>query len=442
MRTLPLFHRLDGRRCLVVGGGVVAARKVRWLVEVQAAVEVVSPDLCEELQSLAAEGALTYKARTFQRDDVAGAALIIAATDDRSVNIEVAEAAGLHNIPVNAVDDAELSTVIFPSIVDRDPITVAISSAGESPTLARWIRARIEVLLPQNTGWFAGFLGDKRRALKALGEEPPRSFWEALVEAGPERAVETFETLRSTPDTREVGQVAIVGAGPGDPELLTIKAMQLLQSADLVLYDNLVNREVLSYARRDAEQRYVGKKRAFDGTLQEDINRQLFEAAEAGLNVVRLKGGDPFIFGRGGEEIATLAGRGIPCVVVPGITAALGASSYAGIPLTYRNVALSVRFITGHVARGSQALNWSELAQPDQTLVFYMGLFRLAQITEDLQEAGVDGQMPVALVENATLPEQRVVEGTISDIAEKAERFEVSGPTVVIIGHVVRFRTA
>ena len=248
------------------------------------------------------------------------------------------------------------------------------------------------------------------------------------------------ERLRAEKDDRPAGHVAIVGAGPGDPELLTLRALQLLQEADLVLYDNLVGQGVLDYARRDAERRYVGKKRAFEGTRQADINRQLVEAAEEGLKVVRLKGGDPFVFGRGGEEIATITGRGIRCTVVPGITAALGAASYAGIPLTYRNVALSVHFITGHVASGSEALDWQALAKPQQTLVFYMGLFNLGRIAQALIAAGVSPDMPVALVERATLPEQRVVEGTLAGIAEAASAAEVSGPTTVIVGEVVRFR--
>ena len=438
MRALPLFHRLEGEPCLVVGGGVVAARKVRWLVKAGADVHVVAPELCEELRAMET---LRYSERKFAEDDVANVRLVIAATDVDEVNAQVAQAARTLNIPVNVVDNGELSTVIFPSIVDRDPVTLAISTGGESPTLARWLRGRLEVLLPRNLGWLAQFLGNKRRELAAHGETPPRAFWEAIVAAGADRAETTFAELRSAEPKARKGQVAIVGAGPGDPELITVKALQLLLNADLVLYDNLVNAEILDYARRDAELRYVGKKRAYEGARQEDINRQLVEAAENGSNVVRLKGGDPFIFGRGGEEIATIAGRGIDCIIVPGITAALGAASYAGIPLTYRNVSLSVRFITGHAARGSQDLDWSGLAKPDQTLVFYMGLFNLREIAAQLVKAGLASETPVALVENATLPDQRVVEGTLKNIGERAEEEGVNGPTTVIVGEVVRFRS-
>ncbi len=441
MDVLPLFHRLADRRCVVVGGGVVAARKIRWLVKARASVDVIAPAVCSEVAELAEGGIVNHIDDLFMEHFLDGAVLVIAATNDKTVNTSVAEAAKQRNLFVNVVDDGELSNVIFPSIVDRDPVTIAISTGGEAPTLARSLRGRLEALLSKDLGRLAEFLGAKRRELRALGEQPPRAFWEAIVAAGPDHAEATFDRLRKGDSSAAVGQVAIVGAGPGDPELLTLKALQVMQSADLVLYDNLVNAQVLEYARRDAERRYVGKKRAVEGSRQEDINQQMFEAASQGLNVVRLKGGDPFIFGRGGEEIATLAGRGIPCTVVPGITAALGAASYAGIPLTYRNVSLSVRFITGHIARGSIDLDWQSLARPDQTLVFYMGLFKLKEIAEGLVEGGMSAQTPVALVENATLPSQRVLEGVLADISERSEAAGITGPTAVIVGEVVRFRT-
>ena len=437
MRYLPLFHRLDGRPVVVAGGGVVAARKIRWLRKAGADVRVVAPELCEEL---AQDESIEHVARKFEPDDVEHAVLVVAATNSAEVNEQVAIAAEAHHVPVNVVDDIVNSNVIFPSIVDRDPVTVAISTSGEAPTLARWLRGRLEVFLSARLGEVARFIGAKRREWLERGERIPRQVWEQVVEAPPDQAQATFERVISE-ERPAVGQVAIVGAGPGDPELLTIKALQLMQNADLVLYDNLVNREVLEYSRRDAERRYVGKKRAFDGTRQEDINEQLVSAALAGQNVVRLKGGDPFIFGRGGEEIATLAGRGISCVVVPGITAALGAASYAGIPLTYRNLSQSVHFVTGHRARGTVRLDWEMLARPEQTLVFYMGLFNLDEIAGELVRAGMAPEVPVALVEHATLSNQRVHECTLADAAQTAERQDVSGPTTVIIGEVVRLRT-
>lgn len=350
MDYLPLFHKLTNVRCVVVGGGIVAARKVRLLNSAGAQVVVVAPELCEEILGSVAADRLIHVARTFVDSDLDGAVLVIAATDDVAVNRLVSESARARNTPVNVVDDAELSTVIFPSIVDRNPILVAISSSGKAPTLSRQLRGRLEAMLPRQTGAFAEYLGRKRLEMRALGKRLPRSSWERLAALGPERAEAAFDEIAL--ETRpSIGWVGIVGAGPGDPELITLKALQLLQRADVVLYDNLVNRAILDYARRDAEQIYVGKKRAFTGARQDDIHERMLTAAKAGKNVVRLKGGDPFIFGRGGEEIASLVEKGVQCIVVPGITAALGAASYAGIPLTYRNLSQSVRFVTGHRAR-------------------------------------------------------------------------------------------
>jgi len=436
---LPLFHKLTNVRCVVVGGGIVAARKIRLLKSAGAQVVVIAPDLCEEiLASLAVDG-LTHIARPFSESDLDGAALVIAATDDVAVNRLISEFARGRNTPVNVVDNAELSTVIFPSIVDRNPILVAISSSGKAPTLSRQLRGRLEAMLPKQIGAFAEYLGRKRLEMRVQGKRLPRSAWERLAALGPERAEAAFDDIAL--ETRPaVGWVGIVGAGPGDPELITLKALQLLQRADVVLYDNLVNRAILDYARRDAEQIYVGKKRAFTGARQDDIHERMLSAAKAGKNVVRLKGGDPFIFGRGGEEIASLVEEGVQCIVVPGITAALGAASYAGIPLTYRNLSQSVRFVTGHRARGSIEIDWRDFAKPGQTLVFYMGLFNLPQISALLIENGLAPETPAALVENATLPQQRVLVGTIADLPDRASEVGIDGPTTVIVGEVVGVR--
>ena len=439
MDYLPLFHKLTNARCVVVGGGIVAARKIRLLISASARVIVIAPELCEELSEQLAVDKLTHIARLFETSDLDGATLVIAATDDSAVNQLVSESAQARNIPVNVVDDAALSTVIFPSIVDRNPILIAISSSGKAPTLARQLRGRLEAMLPKQIGAFAEYLGRKRLEMRVLGKRLPRSAWERLAALGPERAEAEFETIsaESAPTT---GWVGIVGAGPGDPELITLKALQLLQRADVVLYDNLVNRAILDYARRDAEQIYVGKKRALTGARQHDIHERMLTAAKAGKNVVRLKGGDPFIFGRGGEEIASLVEEGVQCIVVPGITAALGAASYAGIPLTYRNLSQSVRFVTGHRARGSIEIDWPDFAKPGQTLVFYMGLFNLPEISALLIENGLAPHTPAALVENATLPQQRVLVGTIADLPEKALAAGIDGPSTVIVGAVVGVR--
>ena len=417
----------------------MAARKVRLLSSAGARVVVIAPALCEELSERLAADQLTHLSRLFELPDLDGAALVIAATDDAVVNRLVSESAAARNIPVNVVDDAALSTVIFPSIVDRNPILIAISSSGKAPTLSRQLRGRLEAMLPKHIGAFAEYLGRKRLEMRALGRRLPRSAWERLAALGPERAEAAFEEIASQ-STPTVGWVGIVGAGPGDPELITLKALQLLQRADVVLYDNLVNRAILEYARRDAEQIYVGKKRAFAGTRQDDIHERMLTAARAGKNVVRLKGGDPFIFGRGGEEIASLVEEGVQCIVVPGITAALGAASYAGIPLTYRNLSQSVRFVTGHRARGSIEIDWRDFAKPGQTLVFYMGLFNLPEISTLLIENGLSPHTPAALVENATLPQQRVLVGTIADLPAKALAVGIDGPSTVIVGEVVSVR--
>lgn len=437
---LPLYHRLAGARCVVVGGGAVAARKVRLLRAAGASsIHIIAPDLCPELQELRDHGDITHLARRFSPGDTAQATLIIAATNDDAVNAAVSAEAQAARIPVNVVDDAALSTVIFPGIIDRSPVIVAVSSSGRAPTLARLLRTRIEILLSKRLGAFADFIGHKRAEMKAAGRRLRRDQWERLAAADPEQAEAVFAGLlaESPPPT---GWVAIVGAGPGDPELITLRGLRLLQRADVVMYDNLVNREILDYARRDADQVYVGKKRAFASTRQEEIHDLMLLAARSGKNVVRLKGGDPFIFGRGGEEIESLAGEGIPCIVVPGITAALGAASYAGIPLTWRNLSQSVRFVTGHRARGSIDIDWSDFAKPAQTLVFYMGLFNLPEICARLLQHGMPGRTPAALVENATLPSQRVLEGTVETLAEMAAAAGINGPSTVIVGEVVRYR--
>ncbi|MEZ5596755.1 MAG: siroheme synthase CysG [Pseudomonadales bacterium] len=436
MDYLPLFHRLTDAEVLVVGGGDVALRKVRLLRDAGASVRVIAPDIAPEILSMAG---VRHEHRAFTEADVSGVRLVVAATNVPDVNREVSLAARAANIPVNVVDDASLSTVIFPGIVDRGPVVLAVSSSGRSPTLTRMLRARIESILPRRLGELAEFLGNKRAELKRAGKMLPRSAWETLVNTPPEALEQTFARLLQEP-VRPTGWVALVGAGPGDPELVTLKALQFLQQADVVLYDNLVSAAVLDYARRDARRVYVGKKRAFSGARQEDIHRQMLQAAQAGLNVVRLKGGDPFIFGRGGEEIATLVEEGVQCVVVPGITAALGAASYAGIPLTYRNQSQSVRFLTGHRARGSVDIRWQDLVAPGQTLVFYMGLFNLPDISGQLIEHGMPADTPAALIENATLRNQRVLTGTIGSLAEQATAAAISGPSTVIVGHVVLHR--
>jgi uroporphyrin-III C-methyltransferase/precorrin-2 dehydrogenase/sirohydrochlorin ferrochelatase len=447
---LPLFVDLRGRSCLVVGAGTVARRKIDLLLRAGARITVVAPEVCDEVAALGAAGRIEIEPRRFRDADVAERSLVVAATPDQTVNASVYRAARAANVLVNTVDAAASSTAIFPAIVDRDPVLVAVSTGGSSPTLARTVRAWIEAALPRELGRLATFVRARRTAvaqrMTSVGSR--QKFWQAVIE-GPvaelamrgrdEEAASAFDDQlrRGVPS----GSVTLIGAGPGDPELLTLKGLRALQRADVVMYDNLVARPILDYARRDAELVYVGKKRRFPGIRQESINALLVDHARAGRNVVRLKGGDPFVFGRGGEEIASLAGEGVDCLVIPGITAALGAASYAGVPLTYRSVAQSVRLVTGHRANDEINLDWCDNADPTQTLVIYMGLFGLEEIMSRLMRGGTPGDVPAMLIEHATLPAQRERVATVATIAAAARQAQVEGPTTVIVGEVIRYRT-
>lgn len=448
MDYLPLFIDLRGRQCLVVGGGAVAARKIERLCQVGARVCVVAPQLSARTRALIAEHGLDHRARTYEPTDVEGMALVVSATENGDVNARVFADATAAGILVNSVDMPALSNVIFPAIVNRAPVIVAVSTGGRSPTLARTVRTWIEARLPPQLGTLADFIGAHRERIKtALNSVAERQrFWERIIN-GPvaeqvllgdatraERAFE--EALKAT----DHGFVALIGAGPGDPELLTLKALRLLQSAEVVLYDNLVNRKILEYARRDAELIYVGKRWRAASTRQEDINALLVAEAAGGRTVARLKGGDPFIFGRGGEEVEALRAAGIDCILVPGITAASGASSYAGIPLTHRQVSQSVRFVTGHRASNRANLDWPELAKPGQTLVIYMGLPALAEIAANLIHHGRSPDTPAALISKATLPDQQVITGTLRSLPEQVRESAIGGPTTIIVGEVVAYR--
>jgi len=458
MDYLPLFLKLDGRPALVVGGGRVAARKVELLLRAGSRVTVVAPEVSEELQQLAAQGDLRIIRERFAPPHVEGAVVVVGATGIREVNAAVSAAAQAKHIPVNVVDDPAASTFIFPAIIDRSPIVVAISSAGHAPVLARHVREKLEALLPARLGALARFMGARREAVKRTLRTPARrSFWERIasgivgqrVLAGDESgAGASFEReLRTSSLTRSaatggrgLGECYLIGAGPGDPDLLTLRALQLLQQADVILYDRLVPEGVLERARRDAERVFVGKE-AGNHTAQARINELLVRYARQGLRVARLKGGDPFVFGRGGEEIEALAAHGIPYIVVPGITAALGAAASAGIPLTHRKVAQSVTFVTGH-ALDDDALDWESLARARQTVVFYMGVTHLPRIVEKLLAAGAPAEYPVAVIERATLPEQRILRGTLTSISATAADAGVTPPALLVIGEVTALTAA
>ncbi|EPM1620617.1 siroheme synthase CysG [Pseudomonas aeruginosa] len=452
MDFLPLFHSLQGRLALVVGGGEVALRKARLLADAGARLRVVAPQIHIELRHLVEQGGGELLERDYQDGDQPGCALIIAATDDEPLNAEVSRAANARGIPVNVVDAPALCSVIFPAIVDRSPLVVAVSSGGDAPVLARLIRAKLETWIPSTYGQLAGLASRFRHRVKELlpDLQQRRVFWENLFQgeiaervlagrpAEAKRLLE--ERLAGGLAHIATGEVYLVGAGPGDPDLLTFRALRLMQQADVVLYDRLVAPSILELCRRDAERLYVGKRRAEHAVPQDRINRLLVELASQGKRVLRLKGGDPFIFGRGGEEIDELAAHGIPFQVVPGITAASGCAAYAGIPLTHRDHAQSVRFVTGHLKDGTTDLPWQDLVAPGQTLVFYMGLVGLPVICEQLVAHGRSAQTPAALIQQGTTAQQRVFTGTLENLPQLVAEHEVHAPTLVIVGEVVQLR--
>ncbi len=451
MDFLPLFHNLRGRLVLVVGGGEIALRKARLLAEAGARLRVVAPLIDDALRELVAQGSGELLPRGYLEGDLHGCVLAVAATDDLALNAQVSRDAEARALPVNVVDAPQLCSVIFPAIVDRSPLMVAVSSGGDAPVLTRLMRARLETMIPAAYGRLAGLAKQFRGAVKQrfADVQQRRVFWEEVFQ-GPiaeqvlaGRAAEAERLLADKlagSRERALGEVYLVGAGPGDPDLLTFRALRLMQQADVVLYDRLVAPAIVDLCRRDAERIYVGKRRSEHALPQEQINRQLVELARQGKRVLRLKGGDPFIFGRGGEEIEELAGEGIPFQVVPGITAASGCASYAGIPLTHRDHAQSVRFVTGHLKDDSCNLPWADLVAPGQTLVFYMGLVGLPVICEQLIRHGRAAETPAALIQQGTTRHQRVFTGTLANLPQLVAQHEVHAPTLVIVGEVVQLR--
>ncbi|MFB2925579.1 siroheme synthase CysG [Aeromonas hydrophila] len=446
MDYLPIFCRLDNKPVLLVGGGEVAERKARLLLDAGAQLTVVAPELDPELAELAANGSIEWLAGEFAPAQLTGKWLVVAATDRREVNALVYQSANQARIFANVVDDPKRSSFIMPSIIDRSPLMVAISSGGKAPVLARLLREKLEALLPQHLGAVAAFAGSLRERVKArfasMGER--RRFWERLLGAdrlgqalarGDSASANQLADSLFADESQTGGEVVLVGAGPGDPGLLTLHALRQMQQADVVVYDRLISDEVMGLVRRDARRIFVGKQAGNHCVPQEGINQLLLEEAKKGQRVVRLKGGDPFIFGRGGEELETLVGSGIGFQVVPGITAASGCAAYAGIPLTHRDHAQSVRFVTAHGKGGAQDLDWPLLAKDKQTLVFYMGLSSCATIREQLLTHGKAGDTPVALIERGTQPSQRVIRGTLDQLPELA--VGVESPALIMVGSVV-----
>ncbi len=454
MDYLPVFMNVRGSNCLVVGGGPVALRKIHLLQRVGARILVLAPELCPEVEALVDEQAARLTSAPYHPELLAGMQIVIAATDDRALNRRVSEDCRARHIPVNVVDDPELCSFVTPSIVDRSPVIIAISSGGAAPVLSRILRARLESSIPSALGRLA-LLAERFRARvkqQLPGARQRLRFWEGVFgggiaeqvlaghEAAAEQALETHLALAASEGSLpERGEVYLVGGGPGDPDLLTFRALRLMQQADVVLYDRLISPRVLDLVRRDAEKIDVGKRRSRHTLPQEDINQMLVRLAREGKRVLRLKGGDPFMFGRGGEEIEQLAEAGIAFQVVPGITAATGCASYAGIPLTHRDHAQSCQFVTGHLQQdGALSLNWHSLAESGQTVVFYMGLTALEIICRELMAHGAPASRPAALVEEGTTPRQRVIIGTLESLAGQVRQQEVTGPSLVIVGDVVR----
>lgn len=448
MGYFPLFCRLQGKRCLLVGGGDVAERKARLLLAAGADLHVGALHFSPAFQQWAKRGELMLMPGAFNDAWLDACWLVVAATDDDAVNQQVAQAADARRIFCNLVDAPEQASAIMPSIIDRSPLMVAVSSGGCAPVLARLLREKIEAMLPQHLGQLASLAGTLRARVKQrfASMAQRRFFWErfftsdrlaqTLANGEGARAEQLVDGLFSEALPAR-GEVTLVGAGPGDAGLLTLKGLQQIQQADVIVYDRLVSEEILNLVRRDAERIFVGKRAGHHCVPQAQINQLLLEQAQRGRRVVRLKGGDPFIFGRGGEELEALAAHHIPFSVVPGITAASGCSAYSGIPLTHRDHAQSVRLVTGHLQQKS-SLEWEKLAAEQQTLVFYMGLSQAPHIQQQLMRHGMRGDMPAALIENGTSTRQRVVTGTLDRLSELAQ--QVESPSLMIIGSVVSLR--
>lgn len=451
MDIFPISLKLQQQPCLIVGGGHIAYRKAVLLAKAHAVIHVLSPEIDANLLALVNQTQGQYISQKFDSArSMRNFRLVIAATNDKAVNQAVFEACEAENVLVNSVDDPPHCRFMVPAIIDRSPLIVSVASNGTSPVLSRQIRTQLESSIPHGMGKLAEFSGKWRPAVKTKIENPDerRIFWEDLY-ASPLKEQVFNDNIAAADQLiqqalnewqKPKGEVYLVGAGPGDPELLTLKALRLMQQADVVIYDRLVSGPIMDLCRRDAEKIYVGKARSNHAVPQEGINALLVKYASEGKRVCRLKGGDPFIFGRGGEEIQELFAAGVAFQVVPGITAASGCSAYAGIPLTHRDYAQSVRFLTGHLKEGSPELPWNELVYQNQTLVLYMGLVGLEKICEKLIEHGQRPDMPVALVSKGTTPEQKVVVGTLADIASKVADHQIQAPTLTIIGDVVSLR--
>jgi len=450
MINFPIFIKLQDQHCLVVGGGVVATRKIKQLLIAGAKVFVVAPNIEPALEKLKESGDIRYFQQAYTEKCLEGKQLVIAATNDKQLNNQIAKRAKSQNILVNVVDDYDAGTFIMPSIINRNPVVIAISTSGIAPVLTKLLSIRIETLIPSNYGKLASLISRFRDSAKEKypSTKDRRRFWESILD-GPiaemfyagqeEKTLKLLEAQLGNESSHldSKGEVYLVGGGPGDPELLTFRALRLMQQADVVLYDRLVAPKILEFVRKDAKRIYVGKERDRHALPQAEINQMLVDLAKQGRRVLRLKGGDPFMFGRGGEEIDLLYENNIPFQIVPGITAASGCASYAGIPLTHRNYAQSCLFVTGHLKDGSMNLNWQTLVQPQQTLVVYMGTHSLDILSRQLIKHGMKKSMPAAIIQQGTTGDQNVYLSTIERLPKVPKENNVKPPSMIIIGEVV-----
>jgi len=450
MINFPIFIKLQDQHCLVVGGGVVATRKIKQLLIAGAKVFVVAPNIEPALEKLKESGDIRYFQQAYTEKCLEGKQLVIVATNDKQLNNQIAKRAKSQNILVNVVDDYDAGTFIMPSIINRNPVVIAISTSGIAPVLTKLLSIRIETLIPSNYGKLASLISRFRDSAKEKypSTKDRRRFWESILD-GPiaemfyagqeEKTLKLLEAQLENESSHldSKGEVYLVGGGPGDPELLTFRALRLMQQADVVLYDRLVAPKILEFVRKDAKRIYVGKERDRHALPQAEINQMLVDLAKQGRRVLRLKGGDPFMFGRGGEEIDLLYENNIPFQIVPGITAASGCASYAGIPLTHRSYAQSCLFVTGHLKDGSMNLNWQTLVQPQQTLAVYMGTHSLDILSRQLIKHGMKKSMPAAIIQQGTTGDQNVYLSTIERLPKVPKENNVKPPSMIIIGEVV-----
>jgi len=455
MEHLPIFLNVRGKRTLIVGRGVAAARKADLLLRAGSDLTVVTPELGDELSQLAECFEFTHQASALKPEDLDGCMLVFGCAEEDPVNQNLCELAAAAGIMVNVSDKTGDSDFIMPAVLDRTPLLIAISSGGTSPLLVRMLKARFETTIPAAYGRLAEFAGSYRDRIKDLipNMTRRRRFWESMVSGAVaehlfssqfEEAESLMQSLLEEAsvagDQPPVGEVYLVGTGPGDPDLLTFRALRLMQQADVVLYDRLIGEGILNLVRRDARRIYVGKLKNNHTVPQEEIGAMLIDLARQGKRVLRLKGGDPFVFGRGGEEIEALSDNGIAFQVVPGVTAANGCAAYAGIPLTHRDHAQSCVFVTGHEKNGELNLNWQSLIQPRQTVVLYMGLSSLDAISHGFLSHGADPATPAAVIENGTRAGQRVITGTLETLLQKTAQAQVRSPALIIVGSVVGLR--